>query len=196
MPRSPAGKVRRGGEPGARGVRVWRGYSTLRNPETRSKQVEKKKFKTLSFRGRRSRPGRRQSGLGCAWEPRLHRPPYPRISSALCSRLRTSRNTRASAAAAAIRTLSRELWRPGHRGRKAAARAARAGTAAAAAAAARASRTRSAGARQPTAPPAGRRARSREDSIRERERFQSRPLGQSLEKAGRGEAKLFSHSAS
>lgn len=133
MPRLLAGKtVRRGGEPGARGVHVWRGYSTLRNPEARSKQLEKRKFKTLSFRGRRSRPGRRKSELGCAWEARLHRPPYPRISSALCSRLRTSRNTRASAATVAMRALSRELRRPGHRGRKAAAHAARAGTAAAA----------------------------------------------------------------
>lgn len=59
---------------------------------------------------------------------------------------------------------------PGHQGRKGAARAtrARAGPAAAAvwaARAARASRTRRSAARQPTAPPAGRRARRREDSI-------------------------------
>lgn len=45
MPRLLAGKtVRRGGEQGARGVHVWRGYSTLRNPEARSKQLEKKKI--------------------------------------------------------------------------------------------------------------------------------------------------------
>lgn len=55
----------------------------------------------------------------------------------------------------------------GHQGRKGAARATRAGAGAAAAAvwAARVSRTRRSAARQPTAPPAGRRAYRREDSI-------------------------------
>lgn len=132
-----------------------------------------KKLKTPSFRGRRRLPEQQKQAGTAPSCPHAQRRPYPRISSALCSRLRTSRNTRVPAAAAAMAGAPPHVQaNRGHRGQKR--RHVRRW---------RRRRRRRGGppgpdrwadtARQPTAPPAGRRTRCREISTWGRERFQT-----------------------